>query len=52
VKLSVKSSGELKTVFRNMLEYPEKLAKVGSENGDFGHESHPFRHKYLIIKYL
>jgi hypothetical protein len=43
VKLSVKSSGELKKVLGNMLELLGKSAKITSENGDFGQESHPFR---------
>jgi hypothetical protein len=33
-----------------MVELQGKSAKIGSENGDFGHESHPFRH--LIFEVL
>jgi hypothetical protein len=29
-----------------MLDLLGKSGKVGSENGDFGHESHPFRHPF------
>jgi hypothetical protein len=49
VKVSVKSSGELEKILGNMLELLGKCAKIGSENGDFGHESHPFRHILLVI---
>jgi hypothetical protein len=34
-----------------MLELLGKPAKIASENGDFGHESHPFRQFHFLAKF-